>query len=445
MNMTVSIIVSLLAFVALVAMLRREKVSLGLPIAYLFALLLIHVPGAIAHLVGSDTLKDSIYTDIGIGFTAIGAVCFVAGVWAARWSRMRREEPQSANRLQFWWFCLVAGWFVTYGLSFLGRIPSIGAAVEKGGAVWMLGVMLGLRAAIRRRHPLWAAVWFSALAVYPVLMLLLGGFLSYGSTAIIIVLAMLTIATRSHVRVAIGVIATAVLSFNMFLSYFQHRDDIRDAVWGGAPLQERVDVAMDMFRDFAWFDLTNEQHLNSLDRRLNQNYFVGLAASRIRDKEVDYLYGRSLWEGAQALVPRLMWPDKPVVAGSPQIVAEMTGLLLPENTSWGVGNVMEFQINFGVPGVAVGFLVLGWLLGWLDRRAAAAEATGDLGRVFLYFLPAVALIQPNGSLVEMVGGPAAALVAAFGWRWAWNFRSRQFVAPSFDQVAVPYEDVPRRS
>ena len=109
--------------------------------------------------------------------------------------------------------------------------------------------------------------------------------------------------------------------------------------------------------------------------------------------------------------------------GSPKIVSEMTGLFLPETTSFGVGNVMEFQINFGIPGVVIGFLVLGWLLGTLDRKAAVAEGSGDLGRVFLFFLPATALIQPNGSMVEITGGPAAALVAAYSWKWAWRLWS----------------------
>jgi hypothetical protein len=92
--------------------------------------------------------------------------------------------------------------------------------------------------------------------------------------------------------------------------------------------------------------------------------------------------------------------------------------MLSEGTCFGVGNVMEFQINFGMPGVVIGFLALGWLLGRLDRKAATAEGRGDVGRVFLFFLPAVALIQPNGSLVEITAGPAAALVAAYGWQWA---------------------------
>jgi hypothetical protein len=425
-----SIVMCLAAFAWLVWMLRRDQVSLGLPIAYLFALLLIHVPGAIAHLVGGNVLWDSALTELGIRFTAMGSVAFVAGVWVAHASTTEVPAEQTASRPQFWWCCLIGGWFFTYGLSFLGRIPSLGAAVEKGGAVWMLGVLLGLRAAVARRDARGTVVWLSALGVYPTLMLLLGGFLSYGSTAILIVLSVLTISVRSHWQVAIGLMVAAVLGFNLFLSYFQHRDEIRAAVWGGAPLDERLDVALDMFRDFEWFDPTNAAQLNALDQRLNQNYFAGLAVARIQVGEVDYLYGRSLWEGLLSFVPRVVWPDKPVFGGSPKIVSEMTGLTLSEGTSFGVGNVMEFQINFGMLGVVVGFLGLGWVLGRLDRKAAVAEASGDLSRVLLCFLPAVALIQPNGSLVEITGGPAAALVAAYGWRWAWQHRPGQAIQPA---------------
>jgi hypothetical protein len=80
---------------------------------------------------------------------------------------------------------------------------------------------------------------------------------------------------------------------------------------------------------------------------------------------------------------------------------------------------MEFDINFGIPGVIVGFLLLGFVLRKLDRNAARAYEEGELGSTLLYFLPAVAMIQPNGSMVEVIGGAAAAWLAACGWRWAW--------------------------
>jgi len=121
-----------------------------------------------------------------------------------------------------------------------------------------------------------------------------------------------------------------------------------------------------------------------------------------------------------ALVPRFLWPDKPVFGGSGTIVADMTGLHLDENTSWGVGNVMEFQINFGTSGVVIGFLILGLAIGWLDFKAAAADARGDVNKLIPLFLVGVALVQPGGSIVEITGGAAAGGVAAYGWKWAWT-------------------------
>ncbi|HVF40557.1 MAG TPA: hypothetical protein VM939_11720, partial [Gemmatimonadaceae bacterium] len=151
-----------------------------------------------------------------------------------------------------------------------------------------------------------------------------------------------------------------------------------------------------------------------------QNYFAGLAASRIENGTVSYLYGRSLWEGVLSLIPRALWPEKPVKAGSPKIVAEMTGLRLSAGTSFGVGNVMEFHINFGIPGVIVGFLLLGFAIGKLDRKAAEADEKGELGEIYLFFLPAIALIQPQGSMVELMSGAAASVAASLAWRWGWE-------------------------
>ena len=284
----------------------------------------------------------------------------------------------------------------------------------------MLGVLLGLRTAVQNRDLRWTGFWLGALMVYPVLMLLLGGFLSYGSAAIILVCSALTISTRSYWRAVGGITLFAFLSLSVFVTYFHHRNEIRNQVWGGAPMDARIDSVMNTVRDFQWLDPTNRDHLLALDQRLNQNYFVGLAARRIEQGQVNYLEGESVWEGLEALVPRAFWPDKPVFAGSPQIVSKMTGLRLSANTSFGVGNVMEFQINFGTPGVVVGFLILGWLIGTLDLRAAMAERRGEFGKVILFFLPCAALIQPNGSLVELFSGSAAALVGASVWYWAWK-------------------------
>src|SRR5688500_10914396 len=278
--MLLSILVCLSSFAALVWLLRRDSVSVGIPIAYLFLLLLNHVPGAFAHLVGRDILSESEITERGIAFTAIGAVFYVVGVWlsrikgaampvtatADRFRSVRLSMRAMAERHQFAIFCLSAGWFFTYGLSFLRHVPTLGAAIDKGGAIWMLGVMLGLRDAVQRRDRKWIALWLASLAVYPIIMLVLGGFLSYGSTAGVVVLSVLAVSTRNHWKVVAGFIIAVVLGFNVFLSYFQHRDAIRDAAWGGAPLEVRIERSWNMLMDTGVFDSSNEAHLTALDQ-----------------------------------------------------------------------------------------------------------------------------------------------------------------------------------
>jgi hypothetical protein len=295
----------------------------------------------------------------------------------------------------------------------------------------MLGAMLGLRSAVVHSNPKMVAIWLAALAVYPVLMLLLGGFLSYGSAAVIIVLSVLGISVKSRLKVVTGLVVAAYLGLNVFVNYFGHREKVRHEVWGGAPLADRVDATLDIFRDFKWFDPNDRGQVYALDQRLNQNVFVGLAAARIEQGNVNYLYGRSLWEGVLALVPRAFWPDKPVFAGSPKIVSEMTGLRLSENTSFGVGNVMEFQINFGIPGLIVGFFLLGFVLRALDRHTAVSLRQADFGRAIVSFLVGVALIQPSGSLVELCSGAAAAWAGGIIWRWAWKQWSARAVRISW--------------
>jgi hypothetical protein len=286
----------------------------------------------------------------------------------------------------------------------------------------MLGVLLGLRNAFQRGDLKWIVFWAGALMVFPVVILLFGGFLSYGSAAIILVCAALTVSTRSYSRVVVGIAVFTFVSLSIFVNYFEHRTELRQQVWGGAPLDVRINTVRDTFTNFQLFNPSNRQHLIDLDKRLNQNYYVGLAARRIEGGQAAYLRGESVWEGMLALVPRVFWPEKPVYGGSPQIVSKMTGLRFNSRTSIGVGNVMEFQINFGVPGVVIGFFLLGWAIGKLDLKAAIGEREGQFGNVILFFLPCVAMIQPNGSIVEITGGPAAAFVAACVWSWLWTHR-----------------------
>src|SRR5436305_3363527 len=117
--MASSIVVCIAAFFWLLFVLRRDSMSLGLPIAYLFSLLLIHVPGAYIYLISdAETQYDYDLIATGIRFVAIGSVSFVAGAWAVRlFSTRTSPTVAKTDDRRFSLFCLSGGWIATYALS----------------------------------------------------------------------------------------------------------------------------------------------------------------------------------------------------------------------------------------------------------------------------------------------------------------------------------------
>lgn len=436
--LAVSIFLSLGSYLALLYYLRRQPNSLGLPLAYLYALMLIHVPGAIAHWAAPNLYNTTQFVETGAFLAALGGAAFVAGVFAHNFFFPVDHNPLPGNDQDFARFCVLAGWALVFIISPIFQIASFGAVIQAGGAIWMLGVMLGLRHAYLTRNWFLFLIWLAALSLYPLITLVNAGFLSYGSTAAIIVLSAVLIPFRGFRLLCVFLAVGTVIASSAFVTYFQHRDRLRAAAWSEQNRDQRFDRVRDMVLDAQFIDLSNPKHLDAFDLRLNQNMFLGLAAERIQFGVVDPLYGDSLREGLIALVPRIIWPDKPVFGGSPKIVSEMTGLQLNQDTSFGIGQVMEFYINFGTPGVLVGFFLLGLGLRFLDHRAMALCARGIPIESLKYFLPAVALIQPNGSIVELAGGTASAVLASIAWKFVFRSLRRTVPVRTPQTVAQPF-------
>ncbi len=434
-TMVISLAFCLIASIALYLSLRNGNPSLGLPFAYLFITLIIYVPGAIAHL-ADPTLEYHYATIVGIRLTGIGLLAFAAGVWLSRCKRRYTKMTWPRIRTSFQIYALAAGWITTYSLRhILGGIPSLNAVADTGAQIWVLSITLAFAITLQRRDFLGFAIWGLACLLFPLTMLIFGGFLCHGVETMVICLAGLIVLARSHLIVLVTISLLSVFGMALFISYFLVRADIREVAWGGGSIQEQVNESKRVITEFRFLDLEDPDHLKALNDRLNQGFFAGLAAFRLKLGIVDYYRGRTFWEGLLALIPRLIWPEKPVYGGSPAIIQNMSGYYVGEGSSYGVGQVMEFYINYGIPSLVGGFLVLGWALGTLDRMAATAYVEGRHRRLMLTFLPAVALIQPNGSVVELVGGAAAAWVAAYGYGMIWsNFIIRK---PTTSETLAP--------
>ena len=303
----------------------------------------------------------------------------------------------------------LVSYFVIYPFS--SSVPSLTAFSASLNQLLIVGLGLGC----------WHAWYMRARSIYkwlglacglPLLTTIFEGFAGFGVVALITVV--IFVATFFRPRRYVVALALILVYGGMsgFVTYMRDRQDIRESVWGGNTLEQRAEVLLNTLSSFEWFDVNNENHLRSVDDRLNQNHLVGATVEKLSSGGVDYAFGATLGEAALAMVPRAVWPDKPTSAGSGSIVSTYTGLTFAQGTAVGVGQVMEFYINFGAPGVLCGFLLLGGVIAHVDRKAGLYLRRGDLRRFTLWYLPSLALLLAGNSFSDIALTISGAVVTA---------------------------------
>jgi hypothetical protein len=395
--------------------------SAGLPLAYFIGLSFISFPGALIYLGNEELDSAAAITERGFEETVIGMLAFLVGVTIARYipaldiqvSAFTSQRFPSVNKATLLYLCI--GLFVMFAVpSFVFDIPSATAIVSTLGSLIIVAACLRLWIAIKTRNSLklWSTV--ALLPLLPLVTLIRAGFLGYGTYWLLAIVAFLFGQSRRRVTYFLLAPAVFFVGLSLFVNYMLARDDIRQLVWyEQASFGDRLQRIADVFQNFEWLDLSNLRHKEAINNRLNQNWFIGVAVARLETGEIEYLSGATFGNMLIALIPRVVWPNKPAVGGGGSVVYDLTGIEFAEGTSVGAGQVLEFYGNFGRLGVIGGFLLYGWLLGRIDGRAVESLYRGDQSRFVFWYLIGLAMLQPGGNLLEITVSAAAAAVTGY--------------------------------
>jgi hypothetical protein len=409
--------IAVIGFVIL-ARTRRNAVGVGLTIAYLLNLSLIHLTGAAIYLLPGFQDKDARLTTAGFLQSTYGVIAFAFGsLVIAPWILKRRSPSQLVDEASIMNPALprvlMLFGLLLYALSLtsFSTLPSMGAIVSTGQQLILAGLVLSCWSAWRAGRFLTVTGWLVLSLLMPITTVLTSGMLGYGVVAILTLLTFVLGLVKSPVRILVGGCVLTYLGLSFFVSYMRDRAEIRDSVWGNQSYEDRADRASESLSNFEWFDPDNRLQLQRIDDRLNQNSLVGAAVNRLSETN-DYARGDTLWQAVLALIPRAIWADKPIEAGSGDLVTRFTGIQFVEGTSVGIGQVMEFYANFGTLGVFSGFLVLGIIVTLFDTFAAACLNASNYSGFLLWYLPGLSLLQVGGQLVEITASAAGSLIVA---------------------------------
>jgi hypothetical protein len=134
--------------------------------------------------------------------------------------------------------------------------------------------------------------------------------------------------------------------------------------------------------------------------------------------EVPYLYGSTYLQIPLLLVPRVIWPERPNTSETLVQLNEHYGLLTrdtAESTSIGWGMIAEANANFGFFGCIVVAVLLGGLLGIMQRlcgRYPVLSARGMAGLLTIY-----ALLGMELSMAQFLTVLAQSCVALLVLTW----------------------------
>jgi len=406
-------------FVGLVFLVIDKRRKTGaLTLAYFLALSLGHVPGLLAYLDPNTILGEFETTKIGFDVTLIGMTAFIVGAMVARIlpqqtsvkASQQTVNPESFARLG--WRMLAIGIVCSFGASRItALVPSLTAMTSVLGALIILGLWVLLATASSTNNGSRTLLVIATLPLLPLSTLVTGGFIGFGTVWALSVVSFLFVFARRRLWYYLAAPVVFFLGLSLFVTYAQQRSEIRDLIWyQESDLMERVERVSRLVTDFQLLDLSDQSHLEALDLRLNQNFLVGKGVMRHRAGEVELAFGATVpyW----GLIPRAIWPEKPAVGGGGEVVSQFTGIDFAEGTSVGAGQVLEFYINFGIPGVLCGFVVLGFTLMRLDRRISRAVVMCNAPELMRFALPGLALLQPLGNLLEILVAVVSAIISA---------------------------------
>lgn len=293
--------------------------------------------------------------------------------------------------------------------------------------IYYAGVYLSVFQAVRRR-----GIYIIAASLIVTADVLVS-VASFAKTELIILIIFTFLGYISHVvnvrRLLVGA-AVVILSFGAFQPLVGYGREVLMMRYGqirGADLQERLKIVQGY--------LQNGEAVERDNLALVRLSYVNVDAFVV-DQYDGGAPGRTLTNAATVIVPRALWPDKPIIS---QLGEDLNYLMLGRHgSSLGVGHFAEAYWNFGWWGILPLMAVLAWILATFSRVSVRIMSERNW-----LFLPVVFLgvnigIRVDGHFVpDLIGASWMALVLGTAL-WLIRPFCRTFDAPvDLGQASTP--------
>jgi hypothetical protein len=349
---------------------------------------------------------------------AIAGICaLLAGYYWFQNSSYRKVVPVAhlpLKKSKALAYCILIGIFLPLLFTFKGIIPeefqqplSSVLRLLQNQVLVVVGILGWL--VYGRKESKFYAVWLYALVLVGSMRGISSGSLEEALVPIGVLFVVKWLYTR---RIPVWpIVATAALV--VFLSPV--KSDYRERVWLGED-PELVDQSS-LTKGTLWIEQATAYWKDTLGGSRDLAEATSSATGRadfihqvahiysMTPEVVPYQYGKTYSFFAVALIPRLLWPDKPTAGSANGFYAVTYGVSTEEGaktTTFGVSILGEAVMNFGWAGVVFVMLLQGILIGVMQHSFGGFESGPGGQAVFLAFF--VYFLNGIGSSAEIMFG-----------------------------------------
>jgi hypothetical protein len=246
-------------------------------------------------------------------------------------------------------------------------------------------------------------------------------FSSFRTVFFVTILALVASGKRfSGKQITLVLTLTSVL-FAVSLAWTSIKTEYRDYLSGGQRAQivtrgyvERIQKLFDMVSELEKEDMGDA--LQDMADRISYVDFFGRALITVPSR-VPHEDG-GMWGGAlrHIFMPRLLFPDKPVLLNDSEITGHYTGLRFggaSEGTTVSIGYVAESYIDFGAYWMFIPILGLGFLWGTIYRFFLSRGKTSQLMGYGLAVVVLLGALTFEITFTKLLGGVITSFLVAF--------------------------------
>lgn len=297
-----------------------------------------------------------------------GVLAMTIGVYVA-WAPLRASTsplPALHFNEKLGWITFWVGATFEIAYPMVAAIPTISTAVSSLSGLARIGLFILLWDAMRTRRWQRFALALAVFGATSVTMSLATGF-SFLRIDVLLPLLLIWLFHRGITWRVLLMLPAAMLALLTTISaWLQTRYVIRGGSLEGLPLGEKIATFFSEY--FYTLSQVKPDHLvQAIFERVDMTSIFAQQVAYQPDME-PYAHGETVLSSFYTLIPRVLWSEKPQVAGGSDFVARFSGISRPfwDETSVGLPYPFELYANGGPWLVVAGLAIIGYVAGRME-------------------------------------------------------------------------------